>query len=166
DDPGVPDLVGLLVREAGQVEEVGQVLRVLGTDRAGGEEHDQTRELLVDARCGRAGEGGLILMGRRSRQLKVGSARREARVLDGKVDEEALARLARRIAWTRREDLRIDGRGRPGGGGVAVVAARRAWPRREDLQIEGRVRLGGCVLAGGGRGARGGYGREGEEGES
>jgi hypothetical protein len=45
-----------------------------------------------------AGEGGLILMDRRSRQLKVGSARREARVLDGKVDEEALARLAGRIA--------------------------------------------------------------------
>src|SRR4029450_2554182 len=98
DDPGVPNLVRLLVCEAGQVEEVGQVLRVLGTDRAGREEHDQTRKLLVDARCGGAGEGGLILMDRRSRQLKVGSARGEARVPDGKVDEEALARLAGRIA--------------------------------------------------------------------
>src|SRR6266496_6377734 len=33
DDPGVPDLVRRLVGEAGQVEEVGEVLRVPGSDR-------------------------------------------------------------------------------------------------------------------------------------
>ena len=64
-DPGIPDLVRLLVREAGQVEEVGQVLGVPGPDRSGREEHDQAWELLVDTRCEGAGKGGLILVGRR-----------------------------------------------------------------------------------------------------
>src|SRR6266516_4707100 len=91
DDPRVPDLVRLLVGEAGQVEEVGEVLSVLGTDRGGREEHDQTRDLLVDAGREGAGEGGLVLMYRRSGQLEVGPTRGEARVAEGEVDEEALA---------------------------------------------------------------------------
>src|SRR6266516_742112 len=91
DDPGVQDRVRRLVREAGQVEEVCEVLRVPGTDRAGREEHDQTRDLLVDAGREGAGEGGLVLMYRRSGQLEVGPTRGEARVAEGEGDEEALA---------------------------------------------------------------------------
>ena len=101
DEPGVPDLVRLLVREAGQVEEVREVLGVLGADRGGREEHDQTRHLLVDAGREGAGEGRLILMRRRSRELEVSPTRREARVAEREIDEEALALLPRDIALPR-----------------------------------------------------------------
>src|SRR6266516_8176952 len=98
DDPGVPDLVRLLVREAGQVEEVGEVLSVLGTDRGGREEHDQTRDLLVDAGREGAGKGGLVLVRCRSRQLEVGPTRSEARIPESEIDEEAFALLPGDIA--------------------------------------------------------------------
>src|SRR6266516_5316608 len=105
DDPGVPDLVRRLVGEAGQVEEVGEVLRVPGTDRGGREEHDQTRNLLVHAGCEGAGEGRLILVRRRPGQLEVGPTRREARVTQSEIDEETLALFSGDVTVPGCEDL-------------------------------------------------------------
>jgi hypothetical protein len=94
----VSHLVRLLAREAGEVEEVSEVLSVLGTDRGGREEHDQTRNLLVHTGRERAWKGGLVLVRRRSGQLKVGPTCDEARVAEGEIDEEALALPSGKVA--------------------------------------------------------------------
>jgi hypothetical protein len=73
----------------------------------------------------------------RSRQLEVRPARREARVLEGEVDEEAPALLA--------DDV--------------------ARPRREDLHSHGGSGLGRRALAGGRRRAGRSNGHDGDEGE-
>src|SRR5262249_50301182 len=108
--------------------------RVPGTDRAGREEHDQAGKLLVHAWRGCTRERGLVLMSRRSGQLEVGSARCEARILERKVDEESLARLAGLVART----------------------------RREDRHLHGLAGLGGWVLAGSSRASGGDDNREGD----
>ena len=68
---------------------------------------DRRRCPVKDAGREGAGERGLVLVRGRPRQLKAGPARREARVPESEIDEEALALLAGDVTGTWREDRHL-----------------------------------------------------------
>ena len=71
DDPGIPDLVRSLVREARQVEEVGQVLGIPGTTVLVERSTISPPAPSGPLRVSRAGERGLTPVGCRSGQLEL-----------------------------------------------------------------------------------------------